>query len=162
MKSSCAKSDEINVYESLLPSSSRHPGQPHILMLKDHFSIRGPNGTHQCLVHELMGSSIASLSIYYVPGQVHKEGQRTRFTLPAARTMIYQALLGLDFLHAKKLIHGDFHAGNLLLSLRDSADVSVDDLLQPHNQVSAPVRRPDGTCRDGDPRFLTLVQPMRN
>ncbi|PYH96542.1 kinase-like protein [Aspergillus ellipticus CBS 707.79] len=64
----------------------------------DHFDLDGPNGTHQCLVFELLGPNIPDLieacfSIGRLPGKL-------------ARDVSKQALIGLDFLHQQTISHG--------------------------------------------------------
>jgi serine/threonine-protein kinase SRPK3 len=64
---------------------------------QDHFQIKGPNGTHDCLVLELLGPSVADLldaqpSIERLPGTL-------------AKSIAKQTLLGLCFLHEQKIAH---------------------------------------------------------
>ena len=108
-----------------------------------------------------MGPSITSLMFDRVSGESFNVGTCKGFTLPAARTVIFQAILGLDFIHTSGLTHGDFYPGNLLLSPRDLSKVAIEDLLQSSDKVSAPVRRLDGKSDPSDPRFLTIDQPLR-
>lgn len=89
------------------------------------------------------------------------DGQNKRFALSAAKTMLHQVLLGLDFIHSKGLVHGDFHSGNWLFSLRDMSNISVEDVRQSDDRVSAPVKRLDGSSDFSAPPFLTLDQPLR-
>ncbi|KAL8720126.1 MAG: hypothetical protein Q9225_002971 [Loekoesia sp. 1 TL-2023] len=46
--------EEINVYKHLMRVQSKHPGRNHLRSALDTFTLQGPNGEHQCLVHELM------------------------------------------------------------------------------------------------------------
>lgn len=161
MKADCNDENEIKIYQRLAIEADHHPGRAHVMMLKEHFSIQGPNGTHRCHVHEIMGPSVATLMLDRVSGERFDEAKTKRFTLRAARAIIYQALLGLDFIHAKSLIHGDFYPANLLLSLRDFSKLGVEELRQSSTKVSAPVRRLDGKDDPRDPRFLTLDEPLR-
>ena len=114
--------------------------------LKDHFNIQGPNGTHSCLVYEATGPSVIIMSMDRVSGEARIDGQNKRFTLSAARTILHQVLLGLDFIHSRGLVHGDFHSCNWLFSLREMSNVSVKDVRQSEDMVSAPVRRLDGAA----------------
>ena len=107
-----------------------------------------------------MGPSVQSMSMDRVSGEAYVEDQSKRFTLPAVRTMLYQALLGLDFIHSKGLVHGDFHSGNWLFSVRDMSMVPVEDLSQFQGRISAPVRRLDGSIVPGDPCYLTIDEPL--
>jgi len=133
-----------------------------VLPLKDHFTIYGPNGTHCSLVYEATGPNVLTMIIDSVQGEPSVPSQSKRFTLSAARKLLHQVLLGLDFIHSNGLVHGDFHSGNWLLSLRDISRTSIEDLGQSEAKVSAPVRRLDGhDVEPGAPRFLTLDQPLR-
>ena len=131
------------------------------MLLKDHFDIQGPNGTHSCLVYEALGPSVITMSMDRVSGEAMMEGQDKRFTLSAARSILHQVLLGLDFIHSRGLVHGDFHSGNWLFSLREMSNVSIEDVRPLENRVSAPVRRLDGSSSCSAPPFLTLDQPLR-
>ena len=86
---------------------------------------------------------------------------RLRFALGFARAFSLALLLGLAFIHSKGLVHGDFHAGNSLFSLRDISKASIEDLRQSQDMVSAPVRRLDGSNDRSAPCFLTLDRPLR-
>ena len=90
------------------------------------------------------------------------DGQNKRYTLSAAKRILHQVLLGLDFIHSKGLVHGDFHSGNWLFSLREMSNVSIENVRQSENRVSAPVRRLDGSSDSSAPPFLTLDQPLRD
>lgn len=157
----CSDQNEIKIHTRLAPGPAPHPGSSNVLSLKDHFNIPGPNGSHSCLVYEAMGPSIISMSMDRVSGEAMMDGQNKRFTLSAARTILHQILLGLDLIHSRGLVHGDFHSGNWLFSLREMSNMSVEDVRQSEDRVSAPVRRLDGSSNSSAPPFLTLDQPLR-
>jgi hypothetical protein len=92
MKADCSDQNELRTYERLTIGADGCPGQAHVMMLKEHFSIEGPNGTHQCHAYEAMGPSITITSLIFdrVSGESFSEGKCKTFTLPAARTTIYQ------------------------------------------------------------------------
>jgi serine/threonine-protein kinase SRPK3 len=67
------------------------------MRMHDSFQISGPNGTHDSLVLELLGPSVANIldadsGIERLPGTL-------------ARTIAKQTLLGLCFLHEQKITH---------------------------------------------------------
>ena len=161
LKARCSDQHESRIYNQLADETDCHPGRSNVLSLKDHFHITGPNGIHSCLVYEAMGPSVSHMTWDRVSREVFVAGQSKRFTLSAARTMLYHLLLGLDFIHSKGLAHGDIHAGNLLFSLRDISKMSVEELRQSQDMVSAQVERLDGSNDPSAPRFLTLDQPLR-
>lgn len=132
------------------------------MTLLDDFEHRGPNGTHVCLVFEVMGPSAASMMDLLPENQPKRYGRRNRYPLWMARSMLRQALLGLDYLHQNEIVHGDFQPGNLLFSVKglDAADEAR--LLQGTGPgaVSEPVRRRDGKSDLWAPRYLALDQPL--
>jgi serine/threonine protein kinase len=160
MRADCSDENEIKVLETFAADSECHPGQAYVMILKDHFSLEGPNGTHRCHVQELMGPSISALRTDCILGQSSGGGQSKRIALHAARAIIFQTLIGLDFMHEKGLVHGDLYAANILLSLRDLSQLQDEDLRQSPDKISEPVRRLDGKRDPGDPRFLTLDEPL--
>ena len=125
------------------------------MMLMDHFTIQGPNGKHDCLAYEVLGPSVAN-----VLGDCGGGDTTAYLTLPSARKIIYQVLLGLDYMHSVGLVHGDIYSGNVLFTVRDTSHEPVDVLHQPNSQVSADVSRIKGSREPGDPRHLTLDWPL--
>ena len=79
------------------------------MRMLDHFQLDGPNGTHNCLVLELLGPS--------VPDVLDARFRGERLPAKLAKTIAKQTLLGLDYLHQQKIGHG----GGLVF-LRFSAD----------------------------------------
>jgi serine/threonine-protein kinase SRPK3 len=73
------------------------PGYQHLMTMQDSFQISGPNGTHECLVLELLGPSVADLL------DAHSGIERLPGTL--AKTIAKQALFGLCVLHELKIAH---------------------------------------------------------
>ena len=126
-------------------------------MLMDYFTIQGPNGKHDCLAYEVLGPSVAR-----VLGDSTGAETIAYLTLRSARKIIYQALLGLDYIHSVGLVHGDIYSGNVLFTVRDLSHESSDILHQPHSQVSADVKRIKGSRQPGDPRHLTLNWPLNS
>lgn len=70
----------------------------HLMSMLDHFQISGPNGTHDCLVLELLGENVPDLR------ERHFKGER----LPGyfAKRIAKQALLALNYLHQNRITHG--------------------------------------------------------
>lgn len=127
------------------------------MMLKDYFTIDGPNGTHDCLAYEVLGPSIARVL-------ADSAGADTTayLTLSSARKVIYQILLGLDHMHSVGLVHGDIYSSNVLFTVRDLSHEPLDVVCQPQSQVSDEVRRLKGPREPGDPRHLTLDWPLNH
>ena len=149
----CAR--EVQIHDVLRGNADQHPGSFYIMMLKDHFSIQGPNGTHDCLAYEVLGPSIAR-----VRQDCSTLEDTTYLTLSCARRLVYQVLLGLDFMHSVGVIHGDLHAANVLFALRDLSKESIDSLRQPDDKISVDIKRLNGPLQPGDPRHLSLDRPL--
>jgi serine/threonine-protein kinase SRPK3 len=71
------------------------PGAEYINIPRDHFSLEGPNGTHQCLVLTLLGPRI-SPDIWI---EMQNPG-------PTLRKFCQQTAYALKFLHQNGLCHG--------------------------------------------------------
>lgn len=86
---------ELDILKKLrsAPGSSQH-----VVHLLDDFELEGPNGTHRCLVSELLGPS--------VPDLIDARFSDERLPGKLAKAIVKQALLGLDFLHDQKIAHG--------------------------------------------------------
>jgi len=133
----------------------------HVIQLIDHFTIHGPNGSHSCLVFPAMGPRVIGLLHDPIPGRSSDFYEKPkRFSLPVARRILLQALTGLDYLHNRGIVHGDFHAGNWLFELQDINELSDKDLSQDPRNTSVPVRRLEGKQNAGDPQHLTLNEPL--
>ncbi|KAL4748172.1 hypothetical protein BDW72DRAFT_205823 [Aspergillus terricola var. indicus] len=87
---------ELNVLKEL---TSKHAGSRHVRLV-DNFDLDGPNGKHQCLVFELLGTSL--------PDVMETRFSDGRHPGEIAKAITKQALLGLGFLHQHKIAHGAF------------------------------------------------------
>ncbi|PYH99363.1 protein kinase [Aspergillus ellipticus CBS 707.79] len=127
-------SREGDVLEYLMMKSDvAHVGKQFIPPLLGQFSFHGPNGHHQCLVGEPAGVSIAK-----------SKGDSTNLMLPpdAARSTAAQLLLGLSYLHANGVCHGDPHLRNFLLRIPDFDSLSPAELYKRFGEPSeVPIRR---------------------
>ncbi|MCJ1470982.1 hypothetical protein MMC07_009630, partial [Pseudocyphellaria aurata] len=99
--------NEVQILEHLSNGPANHPGKKHIIQLLDRFEHEGPNGTHQCLVLELLGPDVLSEAELYssnrLPGKIAWEASR-------------QTIQALDYIHANGVAHGDLHPGNILFA----------------------------------------------
>jgi serine/threonine-protein kinase SRPK3 len=154
----------------LSQNNSSHPGGQHIVRLLDDFPHTGPNGTHTCLVFELLGHSF--------PTVTEERFADARLPGVLAKRVCKEMLLAVDFLHKQGIGHGgqsiylllantpsqvkkpnlsiDLHTGNIAFSLPPLDSLSEETLLNrlgsPRTDlVSALDRRP---LPPGMPKYL--------
>ena len=72
-------------------------GNEFVLQVLDQFQIHGPNGTHLCIVGELLGPNIIQVMEYLDTG---------RLPLDVARKVASQVAWEVAFLHACGIAHG--------------------------------------------------------
>lgn len=70
----------------------------HTVHLLDDFDLKGPNGSHNCLVYELLGPNIPDTIDAYFPGG--------RLPGKLAKIIAKQSLIGLIDLHQMNIAHG--------------------------------------------------------
>ncbi|KAJ6114303.1 kinase domain-containing protein [Penicillium sp. IBT 16267x] len=129
-------SHEGDILHILMKSNLTHAGKRFIPPLLDQFWFHGPNGYHQCLVGEPAGGSIA---------RSKEDSSNFMFPLDAARSAAAQLLLGLSYLHANGICHGDLHLRNFLLRIPDLDGLSIPELYQRFGKpYEVPIRRVDG------------------
>ncbi|KAJ0123879.1 hypothetical protein J7T55_012350 [Diaporthe amygdali] len=101
------RESEILRVISALPKG--HPGQDHVVQMVDHFEETGPNGTHECLVLELLGPNVPDLIDWIYTDE--------RLPARLAKSIAHQALLGVGFLSTYEIGHGDLHSRNLAFKI---------------------------------------------
>ena len=107
--------DEIQLLQRVVSSSQTHPGRCHVVGLVDNFRHSGPNGSHVCMVFEVLGENLLGLIKRYqhrgVPQHIVKQVAK-------------QVLLGLDYLHTEcRVIHTDLKPENVLICIEDVESV---------------------------------------
>lgn len=98
--SETANSSEISILQriSSVPNDT-HPGQQHIVQLRDSFHLEGPNGRHQCVALELTGPSISEFVN-------HWRAPQSLLPAQAAKIIARQVCEALDFLAGLGIGHG--------------------------------------------------------
>ncbi|KAF4219466.1 hypothetical protein CNMCM6457_003032 [Aspergillus fumigatiaffinis] len=148
-----ADSQESNILRQLgvagLKTES-HAGATYIPRILDKFSISGPNGIHWCFV-----SAPGMMSLVEA-----KDASSVRlFQLPVARAIAAQLVQAVAFLHSQGIVHGDLHAGNILLRLPESMNtLSPEKLYEQCGQThTEPVERLDQrSIPDGVPSHAVV------
>ncbi|XP_058487713.1 SRSF protein kinase 1b isoform X2 [Solea solea] len=103
--------DEIKLLKSVRNTDPSDPSRERVVQLLDDFKISGMNGTHVCMVFEVLG--------YHLLKWIIKSNYQG-LPLPCVKSIIRQVLQGLDYLHTKcKIIHTDIKPENILLTVNE-------------------------------------------
>jgi len=104
--------DEIKLLRCVRDSDETDPKREKTVQLLDDFKISGVNGTHVCMVFEVLGHNLLKLII---------RSQYQGIPLLNVKTIIRQVLEGLDYLHTKcKIIHTDIKPENILICVDEA------------------------------------------
>ncbi|KAM9475947.1 SRSF protein kinase 1a isoform 2-T2 [Clarias gariepinus] len=104
--------DEIKLLRSVRNTDPDDPNREMAVQLLDDFKISGVNGTHVCMVFEVLGHHLLKWII---------KSNYQGLPLPCVKSIIRQVLQGLDYLHTKcKIIHTDIKPENILMSVNES------------------------------------------
>ncbi|XP_051964973.1 SRSF protein kinase 1-like isoform X1 [Xyrauchen texanus] len=101
--------DEIKLLRSVRNTDPDDPNREMVVQLLDDFKISGINGTHVCMVFEVLGHHLLKWII---------KSNYQGLPLPCVKSIICQVLQGLDYLHTKcQIIHTDIKPENILMSV---------------------------------------------
>ncbi|XP_017212769.2 SRSF protein kinase 1a isoform X1 [Danio rerio] len=103
--------DEIKLLRSVRNTDPDDPNREMVVQLLDDFKISGVNGTHVCMVFEVLGHHLLKWII---------KSNYQGLPLPCVKSIIRQVLQGLDYLHTKcQIIHTDIKPENILMSVEE-------------------------------------------
>ncbi|RYP00068.1 hypothetical protein DL764_006618 [Monosporascus ibericus] len=129
-------SNEGKTLRFLQNGDSAHLGKQFIPALLDQFTFDGPNGHHLCLVGVPYGCSIS---------ESKEDSADSMFPKEAARSITAQLMMGLSYLHACGICHGDLHLGNFLLRTPSFDSMATTELYDRYGKpYEARVHRIDG------------------
>ncbi|CAI7614278.1 unnamed protein product [Penicillium viridicatum] len=114
----------------------------------DDFDLKGPNGTHKCLVYELLGPN--------VPDIIDANFPDGRLPGKLAKAIAKQCLIGLDSLHQRKIGHGDLHTRNLAFAMPYIDDLTEERFTEMLGKPEVGyVQKRDGKCLEaGVPEYV--------
>ncbi|PFH53511.1 hypothetical protein AMATHDRAFT_137398 [Amanita thiersii Skay4041] len=145
------------------PSPSyTHPGRSHVISFLDHFRHKGPNGTHVCMVFEVLGENLLGLI---------RRHQNKGVPMHLVKQIAKQVLLGLDYMHrCCGVIHTDLKPENVLICIDDVESIIQTELANSSATASGPPTKlvgvPPSKGRGGNqtPRsesvFITGSRPL--
>ncbi|EPS36230.1 hypothetical protein H072_10368 [Dactylellina haptotyla CBS 200.50] len=134
------------------------PSKEHVIRLQDHFYHEGPNGRHLCLVFELLGDNIYEVLEDYSMEMTGNGQELSKFPKSVAKKIIKDLLLGLNWLHINKVIHGDLQPGNFLSSMKGVSSLELEDLETDADSAKVDVTRIDGKPDKWAPNYIVVPQ----
>ena len=105
--------NEIKLLRCVCDSDETEPKRKKMVQLLDDFQTKSINGTHVCMVFEVLGPNLLKLII---------RSQYQGIPLLNVKTIIRQVLEGLDYLHTElKIIHTDIKPENILIRVDEAS-----------------------------------------
>ena len=87
---------ELAAYQRMQQGPIFHPGRQAVRTLLDSFTITGPHGKHECLVHIPLWGSVKTFMAL---------NSQAQLSVPIMATTLMRLLQALDYIHECKVIH---------------------------------------------------------
>ncbi|KAK5246696.1 hypothetical protein LTR83_001100 [Exophiala xenobiotica] len=134
------QSRELHNLQSLTGIAQGNLSSKGIVRLLDHFFHQGPNGTHQCLVFELLGPTVDA-----VVGDIHQSGDV--LDPETILRMSKQLLQAITFMHEVGYTHADLSGRNVAFTSNMLSRLTEEGLFE----VLGPPETEELCRRDGGP-----------
>ncbi|RAK92428.1 kinase-like protein [Aspergillus costaricaensis CBS 115574] len=150
-------SRELHSLQFLQKCAEGRPASKLIVSLLDVFTHQGPNGSHQCLVFELLGPSVDK-----VVGDYHSLGDALEIDI--ILRMSEQLLEAINFIHESGMGHGDISGGNVAFSCSNLSNATKDELFEVLGlpEVEDLVRLDGQPLGNGLPKHIVKVADWEN
>uniref|UniRef100_A0A3P8UXL2 non-specific serine/threonine protein kinase n=1 Tax=Cynoglossus semilaevis TaxID=244447 RepID=A0A3P8UXL2_CYNSE len=144
--------DEIRLLKAVRNTDPNDPNRERVVQLLDDFKVSGMNGSHVCMVFEVLG--------YHLLKWIIKSNYQG-LPLPCVKSIICQVLQGLNYLHTKcKIIHTDIKPENILLTVNEPyIKKMAAEATQWHKSGAAP---PSGSAVSTAPPPKAMAKMSKN
>ncbi|KAH6612603.1 serine protein kinase [Boeremia exigua] len=141
---------ELATLRTLKEVQSDQPGYQNVMTMQDFFQVQGPNGTHDCLVLEMLGPNLGDFIGAYV--------DEHRYPGKVVKSVVAETLLGLHHLHEQGIVHGDLHTRNVAFTIPSVQELREQEFLQKLGDPNtSPIRRVDGAPLEPSmPQYLVM------